>query len=358
MNNLEKYKKGCLLMDNKYKDSLIISIIIIATCLILSTFNLSIVVSAILGIIASLLCAVYIMSNRKVATKIVQADKSKEIESDNIKVNEHIQDNLINEKEKIIENFKSIFNEQDNILKSLNSITNDQYKQIDKIKVNVDDIGKTFEQGNKDVEELAEAMCKTMYLSTVAQENMMGIGSSMEKISTSNNILDESIKGVVSSMNEVTEIINFIGNIAEQTNLLALNAAIEAARAGEAGKGFAVVADSIRKLADDVKGAVNNVDKIISDVTEAADKTTMSASENSTLINESVNIIKEAENNFKMLLNEVNNIDSHANVVSEIRCKSSDLKIKIDEILEEQVSQLEIISGKLKELQNINKFQE
>ena len=172
----------------------------------------------------------------------------------------------------------------------------------------------------------------------------------MEKIGTSNNDLNESINDVISSIKEVTEIINFIGNIAAQTNLLALNAAIEAARAGDAGKGFVVVADSIRKLADDVKGAVNNIDKIISDITEAIDKTTANASDNNNLIDESISIIKEAGDNFKMLADEVSNIDAHANVVSDINSECESLKGKIEQISENQLSQLNELSDRLNKI--------
>lgn len=71
------------------------------------------------------------------------------------------------------------------------------------------------------------------------------------------------IQKLVTSTEEIREVIEIVNNIATQTNLLALNSSIEAARAGEYGKGFAVVAEEIRKLANETKSSVEKIGSLI-----------------------------------------------------------------------------------------------
>jgi methyl-accepting chemotaxis protein len=67
------------------------------------------------------------------------------------------------------------------------------------------------------------------------------------------------MRGLVTAVERIGQIIELISAVASQTNLLALNATIEAARAGEAGRGFAVVASEVKNLASQTARATEEI---------------------------------------------------------------------------------------------------
>ncbi|MCF8480112.1 MAG: chemotaxis protein [Rhodospirillum sp.] len=69
----------------------------------------------------------------------------------------------------------------------------------------------------------------------------------------------ERVNQLQEATDQITSVVDVIGEFAGQTNLLALNATIEAARAGEHGKGFAVVAGEVKSLSMKTASAASNI---------------------------------------------------------------------------------------------------
>ncbi|MBM7703036.1 globin-coupled sensor protein [Metabacillus iocasae] len=93
----------------------------------------------------------------------------------------------------------------------------------------------------------------------------------MSDIQTSTLQIQEKMKGLEHTSQQINQIVAIVTSIAEQTNLLALNASIESARAGEHGKGFAVVAQEVRKLAEETKNSIANISTFIHDIHQQID---------------------------------------------------------------------------------------
>ncbi|ABD68734.1 methyl-accepting chemotaxis sensory transducer [Rhodoferax ferrireducens T118] len=84
----------------------------------------------------------------------------------------------------------------------------------------------------------------------------------------------DTMKGINTSSQRISDIISVIDGIAFQTNILALNAAVEAARAGEQGRGFAVVASEVRSLAGRSADAAKEIKNLINDSVERVEQGT------------------------------------------------------------------------------------
>lgn len=337
-------------MTNIIKKVVISTVIIILSTLTPIILKLSVIPTLLIALAAAILSSIFIIKfESKNEPGVVEVDN----ELDKIKT--IVEEPLIVDKPVNKENheeIKALLFDQEEIINSLNDYIIKIKESINEMHLEFNGLENTSNSNSEKSMLLAEALGKTIYLSSVCTESMSNMQESMRKIFSANKMLDESVKTANQSTQEATDIIHLIGNIANQTNLLALNAAIEAARAGEAGKGFSVVATEIRKLADDVKQAVNSVDSIINEITEAIRKTTENANENDSLIQESINTVSDAEENFNQIVTEINNIDMNANIIEEVSRKCNSISTTVNEEYDNQIELINDLNSSISNLLN------
>ncbi len=96
------------------------------------------------------------------------------------------------------------------------------------------------------------------------------------KMESVEKIARESVDGISSLTEQIKQIdgiVQLINDITSQINLLSLNAAIEAARAGEHGRGFAVVAGEVKNLATKARNATETIENVVISVQRDSKKT-------------------------------------------------------------------------------------
>ncbi len=163
----------------------------------------------------------------------------------------------------------------------------------EKVRGMMDQVASGAEELNASVREISEAMTKSKETAATAVDRVEAADQQAQRLSA--------------AAEQMSSIVELIGNITGQINLLALNATIESARAGEAGRGFAVVASEVKNLANqakqatdkigheignlngisgDVVAALNSIKKAIQDVSEYVTSTAAAVEEQSAVTGE------------------------------------------------------------------------
>lgn len=125
------------------------------------------------------------------------------------------------------------------------------------------DLANSVEQVSAHADESSEASSNSQKAVTEGKNSLNSAVESTLHVKQQMEANMSNVEALVTSAEEIGQIIDVINGIAEQTNLLALNAAIEAARAGEQGRGFAVVADEVRQLASKTQNSTESIKDMV-----------------------------------------------------------------------------------------------
>lgn len=93
----------------------------------------------------------------------------------------------------------------------------------------------------------------------IVRATVSGISESRDQIRET----EKRVKRLGERSQEISGVVNIIGQIAERTSVLALNASMQAVAAGDAGRGFAVVADEVKRLAENARQATQQIGSLV-----------------------------------------------------------------------------------------------
>lgn len=351
-----------------------------------------------LVVIVGIVCAVLIFWTVNKMVKHLEEGVTALSQLSEGKMNIHIEDVVLNEKDEIGDICRAIEKMKENLAGIITTIKEDStilLEASDKLREKTDVTSEHVEQMEKAVNEIAvgagsqaeETQDATEHIilmgnmieetanelahlneranaikerGEVAIEALRELQSTNEKTSASINIIYEQTNTTNESAQKIKEATALITNIAEETNLLSLNASIEAARAGEQGRGFAVVAAQIQKLAEQSNESARQIEAIILALIEDSDKSVATMNEVKAVMELQNENVSNTGTQVTQLLSDVDeslimisDVTEKTNKVNEVRSSVVDTVQNLSAIAQENAASTEETSASVTEINGI-----
>ncbi|MDJ0765171.1 MAG: methyl-accepting chemotaxis protein [Myxococcota bacterium] len=146
---------------------------------------------------------------------------------------------------------------------------NEQAASIVRTAATIEEMAQTGKSAAVNANHIVKAAEKTTEGSIRGRAAVESTSSFISRIKEDSQNISEKSQNLLSSVEEVGNIIRTVNGIAEQSKILAINASIEAAKAGEYGSGFAVVAREVKDLAQQSKDATLQITRTLTAVRRA-----------------------------------------------------------------------------------------
>lgn len=221
-------------------------------------------------------------------------------------------------------------------------------------------MGNMIEETASELANLNERANSIKERGEVAIGALRELQSTNEKTSASINIIYEQTNVTNESAQKIKEATALITNIAEETNLLSLNASIEAARAGEQGRGFAVVAGQIQKLAEQSNESARQIEGIILSLIEDSNKAVATMNEVKEIMEQQNENVTNTGTQVTQLLSDVDeslimigDVSEKTNKVNDVRSGVVDTVQNLSAIAQENAASTQETSASVTEISGI-----